>query len=76
MPTILSRGISLIAFLALAEINACSIANRLPPPWAGIGVVVPQPVSMLEAMTRITRLVNKVIFLFYINLNNTYSITP
>lgn len=28
----------------LASTKRCSMANRLPPPWLGIPVIVPQPV--------------------------------
>jgi hypothetical protein len=35
---------SLRAERMLAETKRCSVAKRLPPPWAGIPVRVPQPV--------------------------------
>ena len=33
----------------LAETKRCSVAKRLPPPWAGMPVSVPQPVRVSTA---------------------------
>jgi hypothetical protein len=40
---------SMSAARMLADTKRCSVAKRLPPPWAGRPVKVPQPVKAKEA---------------------------
>jgi len=37
----------------LAETKRCSVAKRLPPPWAGMPVSVPQPVRVRVKKTSV-----------------------
>lgn len=46
LPFKLVTSTSLRAERMLAETKRCSVAKRLPPPWAGMPVKVPQPVRI------------------------------
>lgn len=45
-------SMSLRAERMLAETKRCSVAKRLPPPWAGMPVNVPQPVRNKVTMPK------------------------
>jgi hypothetical protein len=48
-------SISLSAERILADTKRCSVAKRLPPPWAGMPVRVPQPVNIKATAANTSR---------------------